>query len=56
MDEPPPLPQIALLAAELCRRSADHELYVAFLLNTLATLPADLVPRQDGKLSVLEHG
>ena len=41
--DPPPLPQIALLAAELCRHTADHELYVAFLLNTLTALPADLV-------------
>jgi hypothetical protein len=48
---PPPLPQLALLAAELCRRAEDHELYVAFLLNTLTALPADLVTvRHEGRL------
>jgi hypothetical protein len=55
--EPPPLPQLALLAAELCRRTADHELYVAFLLNTLAALPADLVTvRQEGRLRARLRG
>jgi hypothetical protein len=50
-EEPPPLPQLALLAAELCRRTADHELYVAFLLNLLAGLPAALVEvRHEGRL------
>ena len=55
--DPPPLPQLALLAAELCRRAADHELYVAFLLNMLTALPADLVTvRHEGRWRARRHG